>query len=198
MEFDAFSAGVSLGGLRNKNDIKLLICYLLASIDHSLSQEDIVSVLQQYNLANYFEINSALSELIESKNIEKDHSNPNLYTVTESGKMISLQLSSSLPISIRDKAIKAALSLLSKIQRETENKVSIDKNKNGYNLKCNISGGNSDLLSFSLYVPDKMQANFAKENFLKNPTLIYECILAILTEDKDLLKNLLNEIKNKK
>ena len=124
MEFDAFSAGVSLGGLRNKNDIKLLICYILASIDHSLSKEDIVSVLQQYNLANYFEINSALSELIESENIKKDPENSNLYTAAESGKIISSQLSSSLPISIRDKAIKAALSLLSKIQRETENTVS--------------------------------------------------------------------------
>lgn len=197
MEFDAFSAGVSLGGLRNKNDIKLLICYILASIDHSLSQEDILSVLQQYNLANYFEINSALSELIDAKNIIQDSKNPNLYTVTESGKMISSQLNTSLPISIRDKAIKAALGLLSKIQRETENKVSIDKNKNGYNLKCNISGGDSDLFSFSLYVPDKMQAELSKENFLKNPNVVYECMLALLTEDKELLESLLTEIKNK-
>lgn len=197
MKFDAFSAGVSFGGLRNKNDIKLLICYILASIDHSLSQEDILSVLQQYNLANYFEINSALSELIDAKNIIRDSKNPNLYTVTESGKMISSQLNSSLPISIRDKAIKAALGLLSKIQRETENTVSIDKQNNGYNLKCNISGGNSDLFSFSLYVPDKMQAELSKENFLKNPNVVYECMLALLTEDKELLESLLTEIKNK-
>ena len=74
--------------------------------------------------------------------------------------------------------------------------MSIDKNKNGYNLKCNISGGDSDLFSFSLYVPDKLQADFAKATFLKNPNIIYECMLALLTEDKELLEKLLNEIKN--
>lgn len=196
MEFDALSAGVSFGGLRNKNDIKLLICYILSSIDCSLSQEDILLVFQKYNIANYFEINSAFSELIDSKNIKQDPENHNLYTITDSGKIISSQLSSSLPISIRDKAIKAAFSLLSKIQRETENNVSIDKSENGYNLKCNISGGDIDLFSFSLYVPDKLQADLAKENFLKNPRIIYECMIALLTGDKDLLAKLLTEIKN--
>ena len=30
MKFDAFSAGITPGGLRSKNDIKLLICYILS------------------------------------------------------------------------------------------------------------------------------------------------------------------------
>ena len=33
MTYDAFSAGVELGGLRNQNDIKILICYLIYSIN---------------------------------------------------------------------------------------------------------------------------------------------------------------------
>ena len=197
MEYDAFSAGVSLGGLRSKDDIKLLICYILSNVERSLSRSDILSALLQNNLANYFEINNAFSDLIENENIVEDPQNPNLYTVTESGQVISAQLHSSLPISIRDKALKAALNLLSKVKRETENNALICKVDSGYNLKCNISGGNIDLLSFSLYVPDKLQADFVKENFLKNPNIIYECMLALLTQDKVLAGKILCELKNK-
>lgn len=194
MKFDAFSAGITPGGLRSKNDIKLLICYILSSIKSGLSKEDLVSVLQENNLANYFEINSAISELLKSKNIESTEENPNLYTVTDSGKIVSSQLYSSLPIAIRDKALNATIKLLAKIKRETENTVSIKEIKNGYQLNCKISGGDVDLLSFSLYVPDRLQADTVKENFQSNPDIIYECVLAVLTKDKNLAKDILNKL----
>ncbi len=194
MKFDAFSAGITPGGLRSKNDIKLLICYILSSIKSGLSKEDLVSVLQENNLANYFEINSAISELLKSKNIESTEENSNLYTVTDSGKIVSSQLYSSLPIAIRDKALNATIKLLAKIKRETENTVSIKEIENGYQLNCKISGGDVDLLSFSLYVPDRLQADMVKENFQSNPDIIYECVLAVLTKDKNLAKDILNKL----
>lgn len=194
MKFDAFSAGVNPGGLRSKNDIKLLICYILASIKDPLSKEDIISILQNNNLANYFEASDSFSDLLENKNIMVSPTKPNFYTVTESGKLIATHLDSSLPISIREKALCAAINLMAKIKRETENTVNITKNKNGYSVKCNISGGEMDLLSFNLYVPDKLQAELVKENFQKKPGLIYECLLALLTKDKDLAKSAMKNI----
>ena len=47
MEFDALTAGVKPGGLRSKQDIKLLICYLLSSIPQGLSKTDLINVLQE-------------------------------------------------------------------------------------------------------------------------------------------------------
>ena len=65
MEFDAFTGGVDFGGLRTKNDIKILICYMLCTLDAPFSKEDVVQVLQEQALANYFEINDAFSSLEE-------------------------------------------------------------------------------------------------------------------------------------
>ena len=39
--FDAFTGGVEPGGLRSQSDIRLLICYMLASVQEPLSKEDI-------------------------------------------------------------------------------------------------------------------------------------------------------------
>lgn len=194
MNFDTFSAGVNPGGLRRRDDIKILICYILASIKQPLAKETIVSILQENCLANYFDVNDSFSDLFENNNIKKSPEDPNRYTVTESGNLIATQLDSSLPLSIREKALSATMNLMAKIKRETENVVDIKKSKNGYSVKCNISGGEVDLLSFDLYVPDKLQAELVKENFQKDPGIIYECLLALLTKDKQLAKDAMKSI----
>lgn len=199
VKFDAFSAGVNLGGLRSKNDIKLLICYMLASVKQSLSKDEIVSVLQENGLANYFEINDAFSDLIGNNNISKDRDNPEKYVVTESGKLIVNQLDTALPISIREKTLAATINLLAKVKRENENIVTIKKEANGCYVSCNISGGDDvNLLTVNLFVPDAKQAELVKRNFQENPSLIYTCMLALLTKNSDLIKNALENIQNYK
>lgn len=184
---DEFIDGVAPGGLREKNDIKLLICYILSGIDNSLSKDDIISILKDNDLANYFEASDAFSDLISKKLIYTDSKDNSLYTVTDEGKMIAKQLDVSLPISVREKALKAALNTLARAKIRKENTVKIEKNDFGYFVNCNISGGNIDLMSLKLYVPDIMQANMVKENFHKDPELVYSSMLAILTQDKGLI-----------
>lgn len=54
MEFEAFTGGVAPGGLRSKSDIRILICYILKSVGAPLSGEDIIRILQEKSLANYY------------------------------------------------------------------------------------------------------------------------------------------------
>lgn len=197
MKFDAFTAGVALGGLRSKNDIKLLICYVLSSINQPLSKDDIVSVLQENDLANYFEINDAFSDLIGNNNICQCSEDSSTYAITETGKMIATQLDTALPISIREKAIAAAINLLAKVKRENENTVSIKKEQNGYYVTCNVAGGTDmNLLTINLFVPDSKQAELVKVNFQDNPDLVYSCMLALMTKNPDLVKSALEGIEN--
>ena len=194
MEFDALTAGVKPGGLRSKQDIKLLICYLLSSIPQGLSKTDLINVLQDNNLANYFEVASAFDELLKQGNLTEAQEEETFYTVTASGKMIAQELDVSLPISIREQVLSAALSLMAQQKRERENTVTITKIENGCQVECPISGGEMDLMSFTLYVPDMMQAKLVKRNFQKDPQLIYSCMLAALTRNQDMVRELLAEL----
>ena len=90
MEFDALTAGVKPGGLRSKQDIKLLICYLLSSIPQGLSKTDLINVLQDNNLANYFEVASAFDELLKQGNLTEAQEEETFYTVTASRSLMSL------------------------------------------------------------------------------------------------------------
>lgn len=198
MGFDALSEGISPGGLRSKDDIRLLICYVLNTVDKPMSLESVTGILQETALANYFEATEACSVLSENGNIAPIDNDPSLYTVTPSGRLISAQLEDELPPAVRDKAVGAALMLLHKQRAEKENAVHIKKLENGYRVDCSISGGEIDLFNFGLYVPDEAQARIVKRNFHKNPDLIYNVMIAVLTRNKDLAKTALEEIEHSK
>ena len=67
--YDAFSQGVKPGGLRSRNEIKILICYIICKIDSGITKEQLNEILSSEGLANYFEVNQALSEVIKNGNV---------------------------------------------------------------------------------------------------------------------------------
>lgn len=180
-EFDAFSGGVLPGGLRTQNDVRILVCYLLQSAGAPLSEADITKIVQENGLANYFEVKDAISALLKLGRIRKN--DEALLEICESGLQIAEQLDVTLPLSVRDKALKAAVQLLARAKRERENRVDIEKTSTGYQVHCHISGGTMDLMTISIYVPNKKQANFVKNHFHEDPGAIYTLLLSALTGD---------------
>ena len=176
----AFSGGVDPGGLWTQNDIRILICFLLQHVNGSLSEEDILKIIQEDSLANYFETKEALSALLQLGHIHKD--NENYLSLSNSGRQIVEQLNLTLPLSVRDRALKSALRLLSRTKNEKENRVDIEEISEGYQVHCHISGGSINLMTISLYVPDQRQALLVKEQFHKDPGTIYEMLLAALAD----------------
>lgn len=195
MDFNAFTAGVEPGGLRNKDQIRILICYLLSSVGAPLSKEDIVNIMQENSLANYFEVTDALSELIEKGNILTQPGNDKLCTASDTARGIAKQLDNMLPLSVREQAVAAAINLLAKAKRERENKVDIVKTDCGYNVVCHISGGEMDLMSFTLYVPDMFQARMVKDKFQLDPENVYRIMLALVTGNNDMISEILKSKK---
>ena len=192
MNFDAFDEGINLGGIRSKNEIRILICYLINSVKTPVSKEIILESLQKDGLANYFEASACFDELIKKEHIKSvDEKN---FVLNSGGELISSQLSSTIPLTVREKALFSALSLIEQQKRDKENKVEIEKTESGYYIKCTISGGEMDLLSFKLYAPNYDEAKILKKNFRKNPELVYKTMLSVLTKQKDLLSETLRDI----
>lgn len=191
MKFDAFAAGIEPGGLRNTKEIRILICYLLVSVDSPFRKEDIIDILQENGLANYFEITTALSDLIDKGSIVIKNG---LCTPGESARVIANQLDATIPTAVRQRTLTAALQLLSRMKREEENAVEITHTNNGYQVNCHISGGDMELMSLSLYVPDLQQANLVKLNFQQDPDIIYRAMLAAVTKDQKMMAETLTEM----
>ena len=128
MEFDAFDAGIELGGLRSRDDIRLLICYLLKSVDAPMTREMLNDAMQEDGLANFFEVGQAIEELLKTGNITADILDEDeVITVTEKGREAAELLQTSLPRTVREKAVNSAIRLVTRAKVERENKIEVRK-----------------------------------------------------------------------
>lgn len=194
MAFDTFDEGISLGGMRSRTEIRTLICYMYKSVGVPMSKDAVVNALMEKGLANYFETSSSFDDLVRNGNIELKDEEKKLYFNTDNGNMIAIQLEDTLAPTVKERAVECALSLLKQERVESENKVTIEKSDNGYTVTCRISGGDMELLSFSLYVPDKQQARIIRKNFYKNPDMFYSVMIAMLTRNKRSVTEILGEL----
>ena len=192
MSFDTFDEGINPGGMRSKNEIRILICYLIKSVKAPVSKELISESLQKDGLANYFEASACFDDLVKNRHITVNGNNK--YTLTEDGMMIATQLEDSLAYTVKEKAFHCVMMLLEEEKTERENKVEIVKNERGYNVKCSIISEGLTILSLEFYVPDYEQAKLVKKNFRKNPELLYKTTISVLSKQKDLLTDTLKDL----
>lgn len=192
MAFDTFDEGISLGGMRSKTEIRTLICYMLKSVGSPMTKENIVSALMEKGLANYFETGACFEDLVKNGNIKA--AEDNTYRLTSAGELIARELEDTLAPTVRERAVQCALSLIEQERKERENRVTITKTENGFTVNCAISGGDMDLLTFSLYVPDITQARMIRKNFYKNPEMFYSVMIAMLTRNKKDVTEILSEL----
>ena len=85
----------------------------------------------------------------------------------------------------------AALSLLALARSKRENKVEVEEIEEGFIVTCHISGGEVELMRFSLYAPDRYQANLIEQSFHRSPQTVYQVMLALMTGHEDQIGGLL-------
>lgn len=183
--FDAFSAGVEPGGLRTTEEIKILLCYMLHTVQQSMDRSDVTDILTGSGMANYFDVENAIEELLRLQHLVEGEDRRIATTVT--GGQIGEELSVRVPYTLRERAAKAALELLKRRRTEADNPVTVEKLSDGGCLvTCAVVDQGKTLLSVSLRVADEWQADQLKEHFLADPSLLYRANLAVLTGEAEL------------
>lgn len=185
-----FLQNVKLGGPYTIHDIKVMLCYILNTLNKPISAEDLLNITQTEELVNYFEYESAMGELLDAGQIEKftDQTGEDFYKISELGASLVVDLEASLAIALKARAIRAALKVLTFKQNKSENKVEIkESEKGGYILSFEIPGEPEPLCKAELYFPERLQAEMAKDGFLTNPALAYTALLSALTGDRSTL-----------
>ena len=187
MNHDAFSAVVEPGGLYSSQEIKILICYMLAGVDEPLPRQSVLEILTAGGMANFFEAGAAIDELIRLHNLTEGEDGR--LCLTEDGRQAASTLAGMIPFTLRERSVQAALRLLTRMRREKENRVTVEKLEHGRLITCEILDADQPLLSVSLRVADGLQADLIKERFLEDPTLIYSSLIALLTGDASWRRN---------
>ncbi len=179
-----FSAGVDFGGLRSMEDIKLLVCYLLYTVKEPVPRPMILEIISGNGMANFFDTGVAIDKLIDLDHIAESGSG--MLTITNTGKEIAEVLSTSLPFVLRERSVKIALTLLSRMHKQKDANVEIEKTETGYNVTLELTEAGSTMMKVTVATVDSLQANAIRENFLEDPALLYRSTFAVLNGQTEL------------
>lgn len=179
--YDAFTQGVKPGGLRSKSEIKLLVCYIICKIDNGISRNQLNEILTGEGLANYFEANEALAEVVKTGNVLIEYEDDEeILFPTDLGKANTAELENELPYTVKETALNAAIEMKTILRRQQENKIEVAPHGDGYDVTLSIMDNEDKLLSVTLFVADSAQADYVKEKFLQDPVKMYSTIVALL------------------
>lgn len=182
---DAMSAGVARGGLTNKTEIKVLICYLLKVFDSPLPLDKLKEDLHFEGIANYFELAAAIGDLEASLVIAPAmFDGVKKYLGTNRSLEVVDALGKSLPLTVKEKSCDIVAKYLSREKMAKENKVSIEKCGEGYTVTCSVCEKDLELVSVKLFVTSEVAANNVKNRFLDDPAKLLIEATESLTGEK--------------
>lgn len=188
--------------LRDKNDIKIFILYLLKNLKYPLDFNTISDIVVQDEFVNYFDFAECFAELLDSGTIEqirvgdvveteavigsngRPEKKSELYRITENGIDVVEQLHSNLLNMIKDKSLKSAMRLLSFKSRGSEVKCDgIPREDGRWELSCGVIENHSTLMEIRMVVDSKQQLDRMMTNFGERPEVIYRGMVSLLTGD---------------
>ncbi len=182
MENDAFSLGVAPGGLKDRAEIKLMVCYLLKTLNKSLTRTQISEILQKHGIANYFEINGAISDLVGAGQVTSEiEGDDELITITAKTELSVAIIERDLPRSLREKAVSAALYVLKRDRIKKESTVTVEPYGEGFHVTFAVTDVGAELLKITVYVADERQIEIVKRNFYDNAVDVYSNLISSLT-----------------
>lgn len=182
MEKDAISAGVNkIGGLFSTAEVRILICYILSTIDEPIPGTMLGEVLHHEGIANIFEVSDSLAALTESGHIIELDDEDGAFVITDNGRDVAETLKTSLSITVKERAYSAVLKMLVRFKNAKQTDFKISRENDRIYLTCSALDNEFPFMSVKLLVSDEDQATFIKEKFLSNTSEIYSKLIEMLT-----------------
>ena len=182
-------AGVMQAPLKDKNDIKIFILYLLRHIDYPLDFTNINDIVVQDGFVNYFDFAECFAELLDTGNIQEiKDGDEELYVITDQGIRVADTLDSRLLNMLKDKSLKSALRLLSFKKRGAQIKCEEESLPDGrFILHCIVIDHHEERMHVKVLLDDRIQVEKMKYNFNDKPEIVYRGVLALLSGEVNYL-----------
>ena len=183
MEKDAVSAGVNnAGGLFSTAEVRILICYILSSLDEAVPGKLLADTLHYEGIANCFEVNDSIAHLVKNGQLKIVDETEDTYIITKSGKYVADTLKTTLSLTVKQRAYDAAYKMLARFKNAKETDIKISREGDKTFITCSAMDGETPFMTVKMLACDEDQALHIKEKFLSDPTKIYSSIIDLLTK----------------
>ena len=169
------------GFIHEKLDIKLLILFILSRLPAPVDRGTLDELCQQCDEGvGYFDYSDCLGELIASGHVVGEDEE---YSITEKGRRNSREVESSLPYSVRSRALKLIAPVEERLARAALIRAESEKSGDGCRVRLAVSDGKRETFSMSLLCEDERQAKLMKKTFRRRADEICRQIVEILSKE---------------
>lgn len=169
------------GFIHEKLDIKLLILFILSRLPAPCDRGTLDELCQQCdNGVGYFDYSDCLGELMLSGHISEEDEE---YSITEKGLRDARTVESSLPYSVRAKALKLIEPVEERLARAAMIRAESEQAEDGWRVRLGMSDGKGEIISLELLVANEQQAKTIRKHFRRSAEGIYQQIVELLSEE---------------
>ena len=169
------------GFIHEKLDIKLLILFILSRLPAPVDRGTLDELCQQCDEGvGYFDYSDCLGELIATGHVVCEDEE---YSATEKGKHDGREVETSLPYSVRTRALKLIAPVEERLARAAMIRADSVTGEDGCHVRLSLSDGKGEIVSLSVLCAGEDQAKIMKKTFRRSAEQIYQRIVEILCEE---------------
>ncbi len=169
----------------NKEELaesKVLILYILSKINRTVTNSELLELVQSIEEMNYFYFQQFLIDLKENRYLlEYEEEKKKYYVITNSGRETVRLTIDMLPGAIKDKVDETLKSTMKKIENEEAVYADFFPSKEDeIMIKCGIKENNKKVFEVQVFSSSRENTIKIIENWKKNATTIYPKIVEML------------------
>ena len=169
----------NLGFIHEKLDIKILILFVLRRLPGEVDPETLLELCQCDEGIGYFDYSDCLNELVESEHITETEDG---YTITEKGIRNADAVESSLPYSVRSKALRLLAPVEEQMRRAAMLTARHTVNEDGCVVELAMEDGKGGVMHLKLLCSGEEQARGIEKRFRKDAEGVYQRVMELLCE----------------
>ena len=169
---------------KDKNEIKTFILYLLTQIGYPVDSATLNDIVVQDEFVNQFDFMDAFYELCESGAVAREISDgKEVYSISPKGRSAVELLEDSLIGSIKERASRSAMRLLSFKRSGARPFCDITEKDGKFIIHLGITDNGGERMSVSARIDSRRGAELMMRNFSENPEFVYRAVLGVLSGD---------------
>lgn len=176
-------------GMMNLTDtyaIKILVCYFLKQINRPITPEQLIEIVTEDGLINYFIFTEAINQLLEAKTlILEERDGEQYYVLTEMARIGADDFKTMVPRAFRERILTSGLKFFARLKNENDVKISYTEQQKGWSVNVLCTEGGLTLMDLKLYAPDREQAEILGEKIMLNPVDFYGKVLDYALENEE-------------
>ncbi|MBQ6997477.1 MAG: DUF4364 family protein [Oscillospiraceae bacterium] len=173
-----------LGFIHDMMDVKVLILYAMARSNYPMTSQDIYEVCYQDDCLSYFDVCTAIPELIKSGHLQQVEDEK--YVITEKGRQDGEITADSIAFTVKLRTENAVARYNRQVRRSSFVKTQIIPRPNDeFSVMLSLDDEMGNLMTLELVAPDQRQAIRLSRLFEKKAEILYNITMSELLDGED-------------